>query len=94
MTNYTENLAKYIAGVQYADIPAEVIDRAKKLTMHCVGATLAAVPSTCVRSAVSTAKDTFGDIAGLMSTAWGEHGKLPMNGAIFINSTGADTLDW
>ena len=94
MTNYTENLAKYIANVQYSDIPAEVIDRAKKLTMHCVGATLAALPSTCVRSAVSTAKDTFGETADLMATAWGEKGKVPMNGAIFVNSTGADTLDW
>ena len=45
MTNYTENLARYIANVQYSDIPEEVIDRAKKLTMHCVGATLAALPS-------------------------------------------------
>ena len=94
LTQYTENLAKYIANVQYNDIPAEVIDRAKKLTMHCVGATMAALPSTCVRSAVSTAKDTFGETADLMATAWGEQGKLPMNGAIFINSTGADTLDW
>ena len=94
MTEYTKGLAKYIAGVRYEDIPAEVIDRAKKLTMHCVGATLAAVPSPSVRYALSTARDTVGEQAELMSTAWGQSGKMPMNGAIFVNSTGADTLDW
>ncbi len=94
MTEYTKNLARYIANVRYEDIPAETIDRAKKLTMHCVGATLAALPSPSVRYAINTARDTVGEQAALMSTAWGLPGKMPMNGAIFINSTGADTLDW
>ena len=94
MTNYTEGLAKFIAGIQYEDIPAAVIDRAKKLTMHCVGATLAAAPSPCVKAALNTARDTVGERAELMATTWGRPGKQPMNGAIFVNSTGADTLDW
>ena len=95
MTNYTNGLAEYLAGLRYEDIPENVIDRAKKLTMHTVGVTLAAKNMPCVARALSTAQDTMGQGGGTLATVWGQPGeKVPLLGAIFVNSTGADTLDW
>ena len=95
LTNYTNGLAEYLATLRYEDIPQNVIDRAKKLTMHTIGVTLAAKEMPCVERAVSTARDTMGHGGESLATVWGQSGrKAPLLGAIFINSTGADTLDW
>ena len=94
LTNHTNELSAFLSGLQYEDIPADVIDRAKKLTMHTVGVTLAARDMPCVTRAVSTARDTMGEGGEAQATVWGRHGKAPLLGAVFVNSTGADTLDW
>ena len=94
MTNYTQGLADFISNLRYEDIPADVIDRAKKLTMHTVGATLAAKDLPCFKRALSTARDTMGRGGDGQATIWGMNEKAPLLGAIFVNATGADTLDW
>ncbi|BDF69169.1 2-methylcitrate dehydratase [Oscillospiraceae bacterium] len=94
MTHYTQGLADFLAGLRYEDLPAEVVDRAKKLTMHTVGATLAAKHMPCAARARAAALDTMGRGGPRLATVWGQPGKAPVMGAVFVNCTGADTLDW
>lgn len=61
-------LAEYLAGLRYEDIPEEVTDRAKKLTMHTIGVTLAAKGTACVERALSTANDTMGQGGDSLAT--------------------------
>ena len=42
-TNYTQVLAEYAANLTYDKIPAEVIERAKLMTLHTLGVSLAAL---------------------------------------------------
>ena len=42
MSEYTKGLANYIANVKFEDIPGDVVELGKMLTLHCVGAALAA----------------------------------------------------
>ena len=93
-TAYTQNLSKFISGLQYSDIPPKLIDKMKKLTMHVVGASLAGRSLPTAVAARATARSVVGTEAPEMSTLWGDAGKLPMHGAIMANSTAADTLDW
>ena len=94
MTHYTQMLADYLAGLRGGDIPPETLDRAKKLTMHTIGAALAAKHMPCVARALSTAEDTVGSGGEHLATIWGQPDKAPLLGAVFVNSTAADTLDW
>ncbi len=41
-TNYTDVLSAYIKNLTYDQIPAEVIDRAKKIAMQTIGVAIAA----------------------------------------------------
>ncbi|MBR5125926.1 MAG: MmgE/PrpD family protein, partial [Oscillospiraceae bacterium] len=41
-TDRTIEISKYLADLRYEDIPAEVVERAKVILMHTVGAALAA----------------------------------------------------
>ena len=94
VTRYTQGLADFLAGLRYEDIPQEVLDRAKKLTMHTVGTALAAKYMPCVKRARSTALDTVGIGGDRQATVWGQAEKLPVMGAVFVNGTASDTLDW
>ena len=93
-TTYTKDLSAFISALKYTDIPPELIDKMKKLTMHVVGVTLAGRTLPTAVAARATAKATVGTQAHEMATLWGDAGKLPMHGAIMANATAADTLDW
>lgn len=41
-TNYTDTLAQYILDLKYDQLPAEVVNRAKKIALHAIAAALAA----------------------------------------------------
>lgn len=92
MTEYTKGLASYIANLKYEDIPADVVDCGKMLTLHCVGAALAAKGQAPVNSSTASAKD-LGDKAETMATLWGV-GKTSLMSSIVANTTASDTLDW
>lgn len=94
MTDYTRKLAKYLADLRYEEIPPEVVQRAKCLTMHCVGAALAAHDMKPALSAVSTGRHIAGGGNEMLATLWGYPEKIPYLGAIMANSTASDTLDW
>lgn len=94
MTQYTKDLCKFITHLEYDHLSPELVDKAKKLTMHVVGAALSGRTLPTAVSARTTGRDLVGGQSELMSTMWGEAGKLPMYGAIFANATAADTMDW
>ena len=45
MKQYTQILSDYLAGLKYEDIPQEVIERAKLVTLHTIGAALSSLRS-------------------------------------------------
>ena len=93
-TEYTKNLAKFIADLKYEDMTPERIEKVKKLTLHVVGVTLAGRALPTAVAARATARATVGTSSPEMATLWGDAGKIPMNGALMANATAADTLDW
>ena len=94
MTEYTKGLCDVITKLKFEDLAPDLTDKAKKLTLHVAGVALAGRTLPTAVSARSAARATVGTQADLMSTMWGEPGKLPMHGAIMANATAADTLDW
>ena len=94
MTQYTKGLCDFITKLEYDHLSPELVDKAKKLTMHVVGAALSGRTLPTAVSARSMGRALVGGQGEQMSTMWGEKGKLPMFGAIFANATAADTMDW
>ena len=92
-TNYTEKLADYAVNLKYEDIPPEVIERAKMLTLHTLGVSLAAKPIALTEASVEVAKAANGGPGGEASV-WVGGEKLSMASAAFANGTIADMLDW
>lgn len=92
-TQYTQKLADYVVDMKYENIPAEVIERAKMLTLHTLGVSLAAKPIALSKAAVEVAKAANGG-AGGESSVWLGGEKLSMASAAFANGTLADMLDW
>lgn len=92
-TEYTRKLAEYAVGVCYEDIPEEVLERARMLTLHTIGTALAARPVSLSASAVKVAEAANGGKGGEASV-WLGGGKLSMAEAAFANGTLSDMLDW
>lgn len=92
-TEYTQKLADYAVDLSYENIPEEVIERAKMLTLHTLGVSLAAKPIELSQSAVKVAKAANGGTGGEASV-WLGGEKLSMASAAFANGTLADMLDW
>ncbi|MEZ3433325.1 MAG: MmgE/PrpD family protein [Lachnospiraceae bacterium] len=92
-TRYTQNLADYAVNIKYKDIPKEVIERVKMLTLHTLGVALAARPIELSESAVKVAEAVSGGTAE-ESSVWLGGKKLSMAAAAFANGTLADMLDW
>lgn len=92
-TRYTQKLAEYAAGLKYDDIPAEVLERAKMMTLHTLGVSLAARPIQLSDSAIRVARAANGG-AGGQSSVWLGGEKLSMASAAFANGTISDMLDW
>ncbi|EEQ60677.1 MmgE/PrpD family protein [Clostridiales bacterium 1_7_47FAA] len=94
MTEYTKGLCDFITNLKFEHLAPELTDKAKKLTLHVVGAALSGRTLPTAVSARTAARAVVGTQADLMSTMWGESGKVPMHGAVMANATAADTLDW
>ena len=94
MTEYTKGLADFITKLEYKDLTRERVEKAKMLTLHVAGVAMAGRTLPTAVSARNTAHAVTGQTSDLMSTMWGEPGKVPMHGAIMANAVAADTLDW
>lgn len=42
--SYTQQLSEFLVGIKYEDLPKEVIDQVKRLTIHTIGVSVAAAP--------------------------------------------------
>ncbi|MDR1045462.1 MAG: MmgE/PrpD family protein [Candidatus Adiutrix sp.] len=92
-TNYTKLLSEYSANLKYDKIPAEVIERAKLMTLHTLGVSLAAAPVELSGSAVRVGLAMNGGPGGAATSWLGGH-KMSAANAAFVNGTLADMLDW
>ena len=92
-THYTDELSAYIKNITYDTIPAEVLDRAKKITMQTIGVALAANGVPMSARAIELGKQFNGGIGG-EATCWIDGSKMSMSNAAFVNGSLADMLDW
>ena len=88
-TKYTQNLADYAVDINFDDLPEEVIERVKMLTLHTLGVALAAKPIALSDAAQKVAKAANGGSGG-ESSVWLGGEKLSMANAAFVNGTLAD----
>ena len=94
-TNYTEQLAEFLVNLKYEDIPPEVAERAKFITMQVVGVSLATSKLPIAKKAAALARACGGKGSeGDDATVWVDGGKSSVPGAVFCNSTLADAMDW
>jgi 2-methylcitrate dehydratase PrpD len=89
--SYTRDLANYAAGLRYEDIPPEVVQQAKQLTLHVLAVSLAACQTAQGKDAISLAKQCGGSGD---TTIIGDGAKVACTEAAFANGTLADLLDW
>lgn len=92
MKQYTKIIADYLSGLKYEDIPEDVIDRAKQVTLHTVGAAIAAVKTDAGKNIIEIAK-TLGT-GGKEATIIGDGTKVSLGNAVLASGTLADFLDW
>lgn len=92
-TNYTQLLAEYATNLKFEKIPEEVIERAKMMTLHTLGVSLAAKSIDLSDATVKIARAINGGLGGDASV-WTTGEKLSMVSASFANGTLADMLDW
>ena len=92
-TAYTQNLAEFACGLRYDELSTKVIEKAKIMTLHTIGASIAASADELSASAVRVAKSLNG-CGGGDASLWVGGGKLSVANAVFANGTIADILDW
>lgn len=88
---YTRLLGKYASELKYEDLPAEVIEQAKKITLHTIAVAIASMNVPTAQKAVEMVRRKGGTPE---ATVWGTDLKVPVEEAGFANGTTADTLDW
>lgn len=88
---YTKALAEYAVNLKYEDLPAQVVEQAKMITMHTLGVALASVPTEQGKKAIALAKRMGG---APEATVFGDGAKLSCMSAGFANGTMVDALDW
>ncbi|KAB4858998.1 MmgE/PrpD family protein, partial [Bacteroides thetaiotaomicron] len=81
MKKYTQILADYLADLKYENIPAEVIERAKMVTLHTVGVALGAAKAKTVREAIEVAKGMGESERG--APIFGDGSKVSVTSAAF-----------
>ena len=92
MKKYTKILADYLSKLEYDDIPPEVIERAKLVTLHTLGAAISAIRSKSGQDIADIAKALGG--GSRVATIFGDGSKVGVGNAALANGTLADLLDW
>lgn len=92
MKKYTQIIADYLSELKYESIPEEVIERAKLVTLHTVGAAIAAMKTEAGKNIIDVAK-TLGS-GGKEATIIGDGTKVSVGNAVLASGTLADLLDW
>lgn len=92
MKAYTRILSDYLAELKYEDLPADVVERAKYMVLHTVGASIAAHPAEAAKRIVGIAKNL--GTGAVNATIIGDGSKISIANALLANGTLADLLDW
>ncbi len=92
-TDYTRKLAEYAVKLEYSDLPDEVVERVKMMTMHTLGVSLAASPVALSNASIRVARAANGGTGGGASV-WLGGERLSAAAAAYANGTIADILDW
>jgi len=90
--SYTKTLADYAVNLKYQDLPKEVVEQVKLLTLHTLGVSLAGCTTKQGKDAIALAK-AFGNGKD-EATLVGDGSKVSIVQAGFANGTLADVLDW
>ena len=88
---YTKLMADYAAELKYDDLPLEVVEQVKLLTLQTLGVALASYPTGQAQRAIAMTKAQGGKAE---STIIGDGTKVPRTEAAFVNGTLADILHW
>lgn len=89
--NNSTALSKFAVDLRYEDIPAEVREMAKKMTIQTIGAALASKNMDFTQSVLAFSKK-YG--SGDDATRMIDGKKTSLLGAVFTNSIIADNIDW
>jgi 2-methylcitrate dehydratase PrpD len=90
--SYSSQLAELLVNLKYQDIPQNVIDQVKRITLHVIGASIGATPIAQTQKTIEITQNKGGKEE---ATIWGSRGqKVPMEEAAFANGTIADIMDW
>ena len=92
-TTNTQELSEYTANLKFEDLPAEVVEQAKKILLHTIGAALAAKDTEIAAKVKKLALEANGGEGG-PTTLWGSETKLGAVNAALVLGTLADTLEW
>lgn len=89
---YTHILAEYLSNLKYDDIPSDVVERAKIVTLHTIAVCMAAHKAETIKSCVEISK-IMGN-SHKSATIIGSGEKVSVASAAFANGTMADFLDY
>ena len=81
----SRQLARFVAGLKYEDLPASVVDRAKGLTLHGLASALLGAASPAVRDAIALVVEEETGARGA-ATILVDGARVTRGGAAFANS--------
>lgn len=89
----TQRLADWLVSMKYEDLPGDVVDQAKRMTLHVLGCSIGALGIEATKRPILMALSKGGNKE---ATIWGSDGsrKVPATEAAFANGTLADFMDW
>src|SRR5690242_20108498 len=85
MPSMSRELAQWIVNLRYEDLPPEVVDRAKGVTLHCISSILLGSQSASSKQAVRFIKSEESGVEN-GATILVDGGKVTKGGAAFANS--------
>src|SRR6266540_6478500 len=85
MTSLSRQFAAFAANLKYADLPAEVVDRAKGVTLQALGSALVAHDMPASKQALALMREEEAGGGGV-ATVLVNGSKLTKAGAAFVNS--------
>ena len=90
--NNSAALSQFAVNLKYEDIPAEVIEMAKKMAIQTIGAALASKEMDFTQSVLDFSKKYSSGPAD--ATLMLDGRKTSLLGAVFANSIISDNIDW
>lgn len=84
MASLSRQLARWVARLSYEDLPAEVVDRAKGVTLHCIASALLGSQTAAGHAAVAMVAEEEASAAGATIVAAGT--RATAAGAAYANS--------